>query len=192
MALRSAPQLRPDPGACRLTLDAAGLVLDGPGRCSCRSCWSRSCRELAGRCSSRVSYRWALREAITACERTHSFALHPAPRRKITETPLPAPSLWAGLVRSSAHGPLLTLLVVLTAATGVIDAVSILALGRVIVANMTGNVVFLRMALANAPDSRWSVAALAGFLLGAFAGGAVLGRRDGHRGDCSVTWEPPN
>jgi len=76
------------------------------------------------------------------------------------------------------------LLLVLTAATGVIDAVSILALGRVFVANMTGNVVFLGMALANAPGFSLaaSVAALAGFLLGAFAGGAVLRRRGGHRG----------
>jgi uncharacterized membrane protein YoaK (UPF0700 family) len=100
------------------------------------------------------------------------------------ETQLPAPSLWAGLVRSSAHGPLPVLLLVLTAATGVIDAVSILALGRVFVANMTGNVVFLGMALANAPGFSLaaSLAAIAGFLLGAFAGGAVLRRRDGHRG----------
>jgi uncharacterized membrane protein YoaK (UPF0700 family) len=76
------------------------------------------------------------------------------------------------------------LLLVLTVATGVIDAVSILALGRVFVANMTGNVVFLGMALAGAPGFSLaaSVAALAGFLLGAFAGGGVLRRRGGHRG----------
>jgi uncharacterized membrane protein YoaK (UPF0700 family) len=67
------------------------------------------------------------------------------------ETSPPASPLWAGLVRSSAHGPLPVLLLVLTAATGAIDAVSLLALGRVFVANMTGNVVFLGMALANAP-----------------------------------------
>jgi len=35
-------------------------------------------------------------------------------------------------------------LLILTAVTGVVDAVSILALGRVFVANMTGNVVFAR------------------------------------------------
>jgi len=100
------------------------------------------------------------------------------------ETPQPAPSLWAGLVRSPAQGPLPVLLLVLTAATGVIDAVSILALGRVFVANMTGNVVFLGMALAHAPGFSLaaSLAAIAGFLLGAFAGGAVLRRHDGHRG----------
>ena len=87
-------------------------------------------------------------------------------------------------MRSSAHGPLPVLLLVLTAATGVIDAVSLLALGRVFVANMTGNVVFLGMALAGAPGFSLaaSVAALAGFLLGAFAGGGVLRRRGGHRG----------
>ena len=98
--------------------------------------------------------------------------------------PPPASPLWAGLVRSSAHGPLPVLLLVLTAATGVVDAVSLLALGRVFVANMTGNVVFLGMALAGAPGFSLaaSVAALAGFLLGAFVGGGVLRRRGGHRG----------
>jgi uncharacterized membrane protein YoaK (UPF0700 family) len=40
------------------------------------------------------------------------------------------------------------LLLVLTAVTGVVDAVSILALGRVFVANMTGNVVFAGFAVA--------------------------------------------
>jgi uncharacterized membrane protein YoaK (UPF0700 family) len=99
------------------------------------------------------------------------------------DMPPPAP-LWAGFVRSSAHGPLPVLLLVLTAATGVIDAVSILGLGRVFVANMTGNIVFLGLALANAPGFSLaaSLAALAGFLLGAFAGGAVVRRRGGHRG----------
>jgi uncharacterized membrane protein YoaK (UPF0700 family) len=87
------------------------------------------------------------------------------------------------LVRSPAHGPLPILLLVLTAVTGVIDAVSILTLGRVFVANMTGNVVFLGLALAGAPGFSLtaSVAALAGFLIGAFTGGAALRRRDGHR-----------
>ena len=40
------------------------------------------------------------------------------------------------------QGPLPSLLLVLTVVTGVVDAVSILRLGRVFVANMTGNVVF--------------------------------------------------
>ncbi|GAA4955443.1 hypothetical protein GCM10023238_22610 [Streptomyces heliomycini] len=54
-------------------------------------------------------------------------------------------------------------MLVLTVVTGLIDAVSYMALGRVFVANMTGNVVFLGFALAGAPgcpypppSSRWS------------------------------------
>jgi uncharacterized membrane protein YoaK (UPF0700 family) len=61
----------------------------------------------------------------------------------------------------------------LTAATGLIDAVSYLALGRVFVANMTGNVVFLGFALS--PESGFTVLAplfsLAGFLVGSLVGG---------------------
>jgi uncharacterized membrane protein YoaK (UPF0700 family) len=49
------------------------------------------------------------------------------------------------------HGPLPALLLLLTVATGVVDAVSLLALGRVFIANMTGNVVFIGFALAGAP-----------------------------------------
>jgi uncharacterized membrane protein YoaK (UPF0700 family) len=64
-------------------------------------------------------------------------------------------------------------LLTLTAVTGLVDAVSYLRLGRVFVANMTGNVVFLgfgadpRSGLSPAA----SVIAIAGFLLGALAGG---------------------
>jgi hypothetical protein len=36
-------------------------------------------------------------------------------------------------------------LLLMTAVTGVVDAVSILSLGRVFVANMTGNVVFIAL-----------------------------------------------
>jgi len=39
----------------------------------------------------------------------------------------------------------------MTAATGIVDAVSVLGLGRVFVANMTGNIVFLGFAAAGAP-----------------------------------------
>src|SRR5438445_10989013 len=61
----------------------------------------------------------------------------------------------------------------MTATTGIVDAVSLLALGHVFTANMTGNVVFLGFALAGAPEfsiSRSSVA-LIFFLLGAAGGG---------------------
>jgi uncharacterized membrane protein YoaK (UPF0700 family) len=86
--------------------------------------------------------------------------------------------------RDPAHGPLPGLLLVLTAATGVIDAVSILGLGRVFVANMTGNVVFIGFAIARAPGFSLvaSLAALVGFLIGALAGGSLVARWTAHRG----------
>src|SRR3989442_14861841 len=76
-----------------------------------------------------------------------------------------------------------TLLLVLTTTTGVIDAVSVLGLGRVFTANMTGNIVFLGFALAGVPgfSPRRSVAALAAFLVGAVIGGLLGGRLDGSR-----------
>jgi uncharacterized membrane protein YoaK (UPF0700 family) len=75
-------------------------------------------------------------------------------------------------------GPLPELLLMLTAVTGLVDAVSILALGRVFVANMTGNVVFAGFALAGAPGFSLSASlfALAGFLVGAAAGGRFTTR----------------
>jgi uncharacterized membrane protein YoaK (UPF0700 family) len=81
-------------------------------------------------------------------------------------------------------GPLLTILLVLTATTGVVDAVSYLALGHVFVANMTGNVVFLGFAIAGAAQLSISASLVA---LAAFLGGAVVGGRLGvalgaHRG----------
>jgi uncharacterized membrane protein YoaK (UPF0700 family) len=65
------------------------------------------------------------------------------------------------------------ILLLLTVVTGVVDAVSILALGRVFVANMTGNVVFVGFALAKAPGFSLaaSLSALAGFVVGANVGG---------------------
>jgi uncharacterized membrane protein YoaK (UPF0700 family) len=74
-------------------------------------------------------------------------------------------------------------MLLLTVVTGVVDAVSILALGRVFVANMTGNVVFVGFALAGAPGFALtaSLLALAGFLIGAGLGGGVAGRRNWHR-----------
>jgi uncharacterized membrane protein YoaK (UPF0700 family) len=84
------------------------------------------------------------------------------------------------LIDDSAHGPLPLLLVGLTVFTGVVDAVSILTLGRVFVANMTGNVVFIGFAIAAAPGFSLaaSLAALAGFVIGARAGGRLVGRFD--------------
>jgi uncharacterized membrane protein YoaK (UPF0700 family) len=81
------------------------------------------------------------------------------------------------------HGPLPGLLLLMTAATGVVDAVSILSRGRVVVANMTGNIVFIGFAVVGAKGFALaaSLLALAGFLAGASAGGSALARLGGDR-----------
>jgi uncharacterized membrane protein YoaK (UPF0700 family) len=75
-------------------------------------------------------------------------------------------------------GPLPELLLTLTLVTGLVDAVSILALGRVFVANMTGNVVFAGFAITGAPGFSLgaSLFALGGFLVGAALGGRMTAK----------------
>jgi uncharacterized membrane protein YoaK (UPF0700 family) len=70
------------------------------------------------------------------------------------------------------------LLHIATAITGLIDAISYLALGHVFTANMTGNVVFLAFAVAGAPglSITRSLTALIAFLIGALIGGRVATR----------------
>jgi uncharacterized membrane protein YoaK (UPF0700 family) len=82
------------------------------------------------------------------------------------------------------HGPLSPLLVVMTAVTGLVDAFSFLALGRIFVANMTGNIIFLGFALAGAPGFSISATllALGSFIIGGFIGGALAARHGSHRG----------
>jgi uncharacterized membrane protein YoaK (UPF0700 family) len=65
-------------------------------------------------------------------------------------------------------------LLLLTATTGLVDAVSFLGLGRVFTANMTGNVVFLAFAIAGAKGLSVSASLLA---LACFFGGALAGGR---------------
>ena len=86
--------------------------------------------------------------------------------------------------KDNPHGPLPALLVILTVVTGLVDAFSYLGLGRVFVANMTGNVVFLSFALGGAEGFVWwaSILAIGSFLTGAFAGGRITARHGGHRG----------
>ncbi|MEU3844746.1 YoaK family protein [Streptomyces sp. NPDC028635] len=86
--------------------------------------------------------------------------------------------------RDDRHGPLPALLLILTVVTGLVDAVSYLALGRVFVANMTGNVVLLGFALGGSTSlsALASVVSLGAFLTGALAGGLVGGRHAAHRG----------
>jgi uncharacterized membrane protein YoaK (UPF0700 family) len=82
------------------------------------------------------------------------------------------------------HGPLPALLIGLTVVTGLVDAFSYLLLGRVFVANMTGNVIFFGFALTGIGGISWtaSLLALAAFGAGAAAGGRWAVARDPHRG----------
>jgi uncharacterized membrane protein YoaK (UPF0700 family) len=62
-----------------------------------------------------------------------------------------------------------------TAVTGLIDAVSYIALGHIFTANMTGNIVLLGFALAGVPglSALRSLTAFAAFLVGAVIGGRL-------------------
>jgi len=77
--------------------------------------------------------------------------------------------------RAPAHPPqLIGALLALTFTTGLVDAVSLLGLGRVFTANMTGNVVLLGFAIAGAGGV--SVAATLTSLLGFLFGAATVAR----------------
>lgn len=83
----------------------------------------------------------------------------------------------------------LVMMLALTFTTGIVDAVGYLALDRVFIANMTGNVVILGMGLAQADDLPvlGPVIGLGGFLLGAALGGRALkGARTGWSGRTTV------
>ncbi|GAB4167698.1 MAG: YoaK family protein [Thalassobaculales bacterium] len=71
--------------------------------------------------------------------------------------------------------PLLALMLVLSATTGLVDAVSVLGLGEVFTANMTGNVVFLGFAIAGAPGFTPLpyIVALSAFMAGALMAGRI-------------------
>lgn len=69
-------------------------------------------------------------------------------------------------------------LLLLTASTGCIDAVSYLALDRVFTGNMTGNVLFIGFSLVGAgtaPILNYAIA-LGGFALGSMIGGRIVGQ----------------
>lgn len=79
----------------------------------------------------------------------------------------------------------LVMMLALTFTTGIVDAVGYLGLDRVFTANMTGNVVILGMALAQADDLPilGPTIALLAFMLGAAVGGRALrGARTGWSG----------
>ncbi|KQX18724.1 MULTISPECIES: YoaK family protein [unclassified Sphingomonas] len=75
--------------------------------------------------------------------------------------------------QSKSAAPLPWLLLLLSVTTGLVDAISVLGLGKVFTANMTGNIVFLGFAAAGVPGFAavpYLVAMLA-FLLGALVAG---------------------
>lgn len=76
----------------------------------------------------------------------------------------------------SPSSPLPGLLLLLSVTTGLVDAVSVLGLGKVFTANMTGNIVFLGFALAQAPGFHVAPCLVA---LGAFVVGALVAGRTG-------------
>jgi uncharacterized membrane protein YoaK (UPF0700 family) len=65
------------------------------------------------------------------------------------------------------------LLLLLSVTTGLVDAISLLGLGKVFTANMTGNIVFLGFAAVGTPGFHplSYVVAIGGFLIGAFIAG---------------------
>lgn len=79
------------------------------------------------------------------------------------------------------HRLTIVALLLLTFATGLADAISVLVLGHVFVANMTGNVVFLGFWFVKSNiDLTAGLVAFSGFLTGAVIGGRLL-RTLGHR-----------
>jgi uncharacterized membrane protein YoaK (UPF0700 family) len=75
----------------------------------------------------------------------------------------------------TASSPLPPLLLLLSVTTGLVDAVSVLGLGKVFTANMTGNIVFLGFAAAGTPGFTVApyLVALGAFLAGALVAGRV-------------------
>lgn len=95
------------------------------------------------------------------------------------EEPEPQPARTAGNGRRAPRGPgerglrLPPVLLALTVVSGIIDAVSFLALGHVFTANMTGNVAVLGFAAAGSSEfsAGRALASLGAFLVGSAAGG---------------------
>lgn len=71
--------------------------------------------------------------------------------------------------------PLIWLLLLLSVTTGLVDAVSVLGLGKVFTANMTGNIVFLGFAVVGTPGFHFtpSLSAMLFFLAGAVLAGQI-------------------
>jgi uncharacterized membrane protein YoaK (UPF0700 family) len=88
------------------------------------------------------------------------------------------------VVMDERDGPLPALLLALTVLAGLVDATSILRLGHVFVATITGNLVFIGLAAAGASGFAVLTPALAvgGFIVGALIGGQACRAARAHRG----------
>jgi uncharacterized membrane protein YoaK (UPF0700 family) len=87
-------------------------------------------------------------------------------------------------VVDEVDGPLPAMLIALTALAGVVDAASILGLGGVFVATITGNLVFVALGIAGARQFAVVLCLLSigGFVVGALAGGRACRMGPPHRG----------
>lgn len=84
--------------------------------------------------------------------------------------------------KQGAFDPRVPLLLLLSVTTGLVDAASVLGLGKVFTANMTGNVVFLGFAAAGTPGFKVApfLAAIGSFLIGALIAGRTAKLNIGH------------
>jgi len=94
------------------------------------------------------------------------------------------------MASSTPHRTFITGLLLLTAATGAIDAVSYLALDKVFTGNMTGNVLFLGFALVGVAGIPFlnNAVALLGFVVGSMVSGRIIGRGHAKGLPRSSTW----
>jgi uncharacterized membrane protein YoaK (UPF0700 family) len=108
-------------------------------------------------------------EVDEGCVMWHSIGTEGSVQALSAETSVPPGEEAAGRRRDA-------LLILLTFATGAVDAVSYLGLGQIFTANMTGNVVFLALAVGERSilTALHSVGALIGFCVGALLAGRLL------------------
>jgi uncharacterized membrane protein YoaK (UPF0700 family) len=96
----------------------------------------------------------------------------------------PAGRRLSGVFFDERDGPLPALLLSLTVVAGILDATTILRLGHVFVATMTGNLVFIGLAAAGARGFAVGISALAlgGFVVGVLIGARACRAAGPHRG----------
>lgn len=95
-----------------------------------------------------------------------------------------AQNLWHRLTRDERDGPLAGMLILLTAASGLIDGTTLLRLGHVFGAAMTGNLLFIGVAMAGASgfSATTSLDALGAFVVGSFLARLVIDGTSSQRG----------